>query len=45
MLRAPDVEVDEGLERAIVAGLLTDKRERHQSAAVFRDALQAVTGL
>lgn len=39
---APDVEVPEGVERAIVGGLLTDKRERYGSAVEFRDALRAV---
>ena len=36
---APDVEVDPEVERAIVGGLMTDKRERYGSAVEFRDAL------
>ena len=41
--RAPGVEVDPGLERAIVGGLLADRRERYGSAAAFREALEAVS--
>lgn len=40
--RAPKVHVPEDLERAVVQGLLADKRQRYPSAAEFRDALSAV---
>ena len=40
--RAPDVEVPSEVEKAIVGGLMTDKRERYRSAVEFRDALRRV---
>jgi eukaryotic-like serine/threonine-protein kinase len=40
--RAPKADVPASLERAIVGGLLADKRQRFQSPAQFRDALAAV---
>jgi hypothetical protein len=40
--RAPDVEVDPGLEAAITGGLMTDRRERYESAATFRERLAEV---
>jgi eukaryotic-like serine/threonine-protein kinase len=40
--RAPNVEVDGELERAIVGGLLADRRERYRTATAFREALEAV---
>lgn len=40
--RAPKVEVPAALERAIVGGLLADKRQRYRSAEEFRAALEAV---
>jgi eukaryotic-like serine/threonine-protein kinase len=40
--RAPKAEVPAALERAIVGGLLADRRQRYHSAAEFRDALTAV---
>jgi hypothetical protein len=39
--RASDVEITPELEKAIVAGMLADRRERYHSATEFRDALQA----
>ena len=39
---APDVEVPSEVEKAIVGGLMTDKRERYRSAVEFRDALRRV---
>jgi len=39
---APKLEIEPEIERAIVGGLLTDKRERYGSAEEFRDALRAV---
>jgi serine/threonine-protein kinase len=41
-LRAPDVEVDPALEDVIVQGLLADRSERHQSAKLFLEALEAL---
>jgi serine/threonine protein kinase len=40
--RAPKVEIDAALERAIVQGLLADRRQRYPTAVEFRDALAAV---
>ena len=42
--RASDVKISVELEKAIVAGLMADRRERYQSASEFRDALQAAAG-
>jgi serine/threonine-protein kinase len=39
--RAPEHEVPEALERAILLGLMADRRERHPSAIAFREALSA----
>lgn len=39
---APNLDIDPAIERAIVGGLKTDKRERYGSAEEFRDALRAV---
>jgi serine/threonine-protein kinase len=39
--RAPSVEVDPALEKAIVLGLMADRRERVGSASEFRAALRA----
>lgn len=39
--RAPEVEVPAELERAIVGGLIADRRERYASAKAFREALEA----
>ena len=41
--RAPDVEVPEEVERAIVRGLLADKTERYASAEDLLGALRAVS--
>jgi serine/threonine-protein kinase len=41
--RAPEVEVTPELEAAITKGLMTDRRDRYQSAQEFRDQLAAVT--
>ena len=38
---APKLEIPRELERAIIGGLMTDKRERYGSAEEFRDALRA----
>jgi serine/threonine-protein kinase len=40
--RAPDVDVEPALERAIVGGLLADRRERYPTAAAFREVLASV---
>jgi serine/threonine-protein kinase len=40
--RAPKVEVAPEIERAIVRGLLADRRERYATAAEFREALNGV---
>jgi len=40
--RAPEVEVDAALEKAIVGGLMADRRERYHSAEEFREKLEAV---
>ncbi len=40
--RAPKVDIEPGLERAIVQGLLADRRQRYPTAVEFRDALAAV---
>lgn len=42
-MRAPDVEVDGDLERAIVRGLLADKQERYPSAQAQLEALRALS--
>ncbi len=39
-VRAPEVEVDPGLERAITRGLLADRAERYHSASAFLAALE-----
>jgi len=39
--RAPKVDVEPALERAIVQGLLADRRQRYPTAVEFRDALAA----
>jgi eukaryotic-like serine/threonine-protein kinase len=38
--RAPEVEVPEAVERAVVKGLMADRNERYASAAEFRQALR-----
>ncbi len=43
--RAPKVEIDPDLERVVVSGLLTDKRERYATSQAFRDALAELTDL
>jgi serine/threonine protein kinase len=40
--RAPEIEVAPELEAAIVKGLMTDRRDRYESAEEFRDQLAAV---
>lgn len=40
--RAPGVDVNPELERAIVSGLLADRQERYATAREFREALSAV---
>jgi serine/threonine-protein kinase len=40
--RAPDVEVDQDLEHAIVRGCLADRRERYGSAREFLEALESL---
>jgi eukaryotic-like serine/threonine-protein kinase len=40
--RAPDIEVEPALERAIVGGLVADRRQRYATAAAFAAALSAV---
>jgi serine/threonine-protein kinase len=40
--RAPKIDVAPELEKAIVQGLLADRRQRYATAAEFRDALAAV---
>lgn len=43
--RAPKVEVPLELEKAIVGGLMADKKERYRTAEHFRSALAAVKGV
>jgi serine/threonine-protein kinase PpkA len=38
--RCREIDVPEGLERAIVGGLLADRRERYSDARTFREALE-----
>ena len=42
--RAPEIHVDEALESVIRRGSLADRNKRYESAAEFRDALQAIAG-
>ena len=42
--RAPEVEVDAALERAIVGGLAADRSERYADAAAFHAALEPLAG-
>lgn len=40
--RAPGLELPAGFEEAVLAGLMTDRRERYRSAAEFLERLRAV---
>lgn len=40
--RAPECELDAGLERVVATGLLADRKERYRDAAAFLEALSAI---